>query len=72
VINEEIKGGSKMATNLEVMVEQRKRLFMLLRIKAENQGLEIKELDNQITATKAEMQQEDVAWVEKSILELRK
>jgi hypothetical protein len=63
-------GDDEMATNLEVAVEQKKRLFMLLRIKTENKGLEIKELDNQILATRAEMQQEDVAWVEKMVAEL--
>jgi hypothetical protein len=63
-------GGDAMAANLEVQVEQRKRLFMLMRIKVENSELIIKELDNQIIATQAEMQQEDVAWVEKKVAEL--
>ena len=61
------KGGVFMATNTEIQVEQKKRLFILLKIKVRNEGLEIKELDDQIIATKAEMQQEDVAWVEKMV-----
>ena len=59
-----------MATNLEKQIEQKERLFMLLKIKVRNKGLEINELDDQILATKAGMQQEDVAWVEKTIAEL--
>ena len=59
-----------MATNYEVIAEQRRRLFMLMRIRAANKGLEIKELNEQILTTESEMQQEDVAWVEKKIAEL--
>jgi len=59
-----------MATALEMQAEQKKRLFQLLKLKKVNAGIKIKELDDLIVATKAEMQQEDVAWVEKMILEL--
>ena len=59
-----------MATNREILVEQRRRLFALLRIRKANPGMEIKELNNQINAVIAEMEQEDVAWVEKKIAEL--
>ena len=50
--------------------ELKKRLHMLLSIKAANKGLQIREIDNFIASTKIEMQQEDVAWVEKNIAEL--
>ena len=59
-----------MATNLEVQVSQKQRLFMLMKLKARNEGKKINELDDMIIATKAEMTQEDVAWVEKMINEL--
>jgi hypothetical protein len=59
-----------MASQLEIQVEQKKRLFMLMKIKSRNEGLNINELDDLILATKVEMIQEDVAWVEKMILEL--
>jgi len=58
-----------MATNLEVQVEQKRRLYMLLTLKRENEGIRIKKIDDFIKATKAEMQQEDVAWVEKIVAE---
>jgi isocitrate lyase len=56
-------------TALEMQIEQRRRLIMLLRIKAGNNGVENKALDRMITDTKAEMQQEDVVWVETKIAE---
>jgi hypothetical protein len=56
-----------MASQLEIQIEQKKRLYMLLSIKAENKGMEIVALDRKIAETRAEMQQEDVAWVEKEI-----
>ena len=60
-----------MPTNLEVRVEQRRRLFSLLKIKKANGSLEIKELDNEIAAVEAEMSQEDVAWVREKIVQLK-
>jgi hypothetical protein len=62
-------GGESMATNVEVQVEQKKRLYQLLTLKKDNEGLNIKGLNELIKATKAEMQQEDVAWVEKMVAE---
>ena len=59
-----------MATNLEVQVSQKQRLFMLMKLKVRNEGKKINELDDMIVAAKAEMTQEDVAWVEKMIKEL--
>jgi hypothetical protein len=60
-----------MATNLEIQREQRKILFMLLEIKGLNKDLTIKGLDRQIQAVRSEMNQEDVAWVEKMVDELK-
>ena len=58
-----------MATNLEVQIEQKRRLYLLLKLKKDNAELNIKGLNEQIIAVKAEMQQEDVAWVEKMAAE---
>jgi len=58
-----------MPTNIEVQVEQKKRLYNYLTLKKENSDLKIKGLNELIKATKAEMQQEDVAWVEKIVSE---
>jgi len=60
-----------MATNLEVQVDQKKRLYMLLRLKKVYGANSAKEHEEMIISTKAEMQQEDVAWVEKNIAELQ-
>ena len=59
-----------MTTLLEIQVEQQKRLFQLLRLKKINAEIVVKGLDELIIATKAEMQQEDVAWVEKMVAEI--
>ena len=59
-----------METPLEIQVEQKKRLFQLLSLKKNNPDIVIKGLGELIIATKAEMQQEDVAWVEKMVAEL--
>jgi len=56
-----------MPANLELLVEQRRRLFMLLKLKKDNEGIEIKGLEEMIIATEAEMQEEDVAYVEKKV-----
>jgi len=60
-----------MATTLEIQIEQRRRLFGLLQLKAMNDGLEIKGLDNLIVATIAEMSQEDVSWVRENVAQLK-
>ena len=59
-----------MPTNMELQVEQRKRLYLLLRLKHVNAGITIKELDDLINMTEAEMQGEDIAWVEQRIAQL--
>jgi len=58
-----------MASILEIQVEQKKRLYQLLKLKKDNEGYDIKGLNELIKATRAEMQQEDVAWVEKIVAE---
>jgi len=60
-----------MATNMEMIAEQRRRLFMLLKLeKAKAVDFE-KVLDDFIIATKTEMQEEDVAYVEKMVSTLK-
>ena len=56
-----------MATNFEVSREQKRQLFTLLKIKKDNQDIPIKGIDDAVLALTAEMQQEDVAWVEKKL-----
>ena len=58
-----------MATNLEITVYQKNRLFMLLEIEKENkeQGVVVFGLRRRIIAAEAEMQQEDVAFVREKI-----
>ena len=57
-----------MATSTEIRTELKASLFELLQLKKE-EG-ETKGLNNLIIKTKAKMEQEDVAWVEKMIGEL--
>ena len=59
-----------MANLAEIQISQKNKLFGLLKLKKRNEGIVINELDDMIIATKAEMTQEDVAWVEKMIKEL--
>ena len=63
--------GDEMPTNQELQVEQKKRLFQFLKLEKENKGTDVKGLDELIIATKAEMQQEDVAYVEKMVSQLK-
>jgi hypothetical protein len=58
-----------MATNTELRREQTERLYDLLRLKKENDGVVVKCLDEMIKRAKASMTQEDVSWVEKMIAE---
>jgi len=62
------EGGVAMATSTEIRTELKASLFELLQLKKE-EG-ETKGLNNLIIKTKAKMEQEDVAWVEKMIGEL--
>jgi len=60
-----------MATNTEMIANQRRQLFMLLKLeKAKNADYE-KVLNDFIVATKTEMQEEDVAYVEKMVSTLK-
>ena len=59
-----------MATNLEIEKEQMEKLYDLLMIKKENQGLQIKRLDDAIARTKSGMKKENVAWVEQTIADM--
>lgn len=59
-----------MADVLEIRIEQRKRLYQLLRIKKLLHPQNIMEIEVMINATEAEMEEEDVAWVEKKVAQL--
>ncbi len=56
-----------MPTNKELTAEQRRRLFMLLKLKKAKDTDRGKLLDDLIVETEAEMDAEDVAYVEKKI-----
>ena len=58
-----------MATSFEIRTEQKRRLTMLLRLKATAQDLESfnKTLNAMITDTEIEMEAEDVAYVQKKL-----
>jgi len=59
-----------MATKTEMQVEQRRRLYQLLKLRKENANIEIKGLNELINMNESEMDEEDVAWVEKKIAQL--
>jgi len=54
-------------TSMELRVSQKRQLYTLLMLKAENPGLKITGLDRAINALEAEMEQEDVALVKEKI-----
>ena len=56
-----------MATKAEVRRWQNERLFDLLKLKRDNDGVEIKGLDNMIAKARLLMPDEDVAWVERCL-----
>ena len=60
-----------MATNLEIEKEQMEKLYDLLMIKKENQGMQIKRLDDCIARTKAGMKKENIAWVEQMVSDMK-
>ena len=60
-----------MASQLEIQKEQRRHLFILLKLEKDNKGIEIKGLDESIIAAKTEMDEADVAWVEKNVATLK-
>ncbi|MDR2183021.1 MAG: hypothetical protein LBE55_02495 [Clostridiales bacterium] len=59
-----------MASHLEIRERQRDKLYTLLKIKLDNKDMPIKGLKEEINATEAVMDEEDVAWVEKKIAQL--
>ena len=60
-----------MASQLEIQKEQRRQLFMLLKLEKDNKGVSIKGLDELIIGAKTEMDEKDVAWVEKNVAQLK-
>ena len=56
-----------MPTNKELTAEQRRRLFMLLKLQKAEDASRTKLLSDLIVETEAEMDAEDVAYVEKKI-----
>jgi hypothetical protein len=65
-----MKGDDAMPANLELKAERRKRLFQLLELKKLNKGIKIEGIEAMIIRAEAEMEEEDVAWVEKKISQL--
>ena len=59
-----------MPTNKELTAEQRRRLFMLLKLKKTSEADRLKILNELILETEAEMDAEDVAYVEKKVEKL--
>ena len=58
-----------MATELELRSQQKRMLYTLKKLKHDNPEIEIKGLNDQIRAFQTEMEQEDVALVEKMVAE---
>ena len=54
-----------MPSILEMRVEQKKDLSVLLELKKDNAGIEVKGLQRKITAQIAIMEQEDISHIEK-------
>ena len=59
-----------MPTGIELRAVQKRTLHAMLRIKHEAAGITLKELDSYISTTIAEMEAEDVAYVEKIVAKL--
>ena len=58
-----------MPSVVELRSQQKRTLYALKKIEYDNSGLEIKGLKEQIRAFSVEMEQEDIAFVEKMIRE---
>jgi len=54
-------------TNMDLRVAQKRQLYTLLMLKADNPGTKITGLDRAVNALEAEMEQEDVALVKEKI-----
>ncbi|MCL2421961.1 MAG: hypothetical protein FWD03_08900 [Defluviitaleaceae bacterium] len=61
-----------MATNAELKMVQKDKLYDLLKLKYDNADSNINGLDDLINKTEAIMEEEDVAWVEKKIAQRKK
>ena len=61
-----------MPANFELKVIQKRQLFIYLKLKKElaGKGVSSETLNEQILLAEAEMDAEDVAWVEKKIAQL--
>lgn len=60
-----------LATNTELKIILNKKLYDLKKLKKRNPDKEIAELEDMILETEAIMEQEDVAWVDKKIAQLK-
>jgi hypothetical protein len=61
------KRGENMPTNMELSYSLKRELARLIRIKRANAGKTVSGLEQEIEDMVATMQQEDVAWVEKTL-----
>lgn len=68
----DLGGGDSMATNAELKMVQKDKLYDLLKLKYDNADSNINGLDDLINKTEAIMEEEDVAWVEKKIAQRKK
>ena len=59
-----------MPSNVELRREQKMKLYQIKKIKSDNPEVLIKGLNELINLIEAEMEAEDVAWVEKKLAEL--
>jgi hypothetical protein len=66
-----VKEGIGMEPDAMIRYLQTSTLFDLLMLKKSNEGNPVIRLDEVILKAKASMTQEDVAWVEKQIAELK-
>ena len=60
-----------MPTNAEMRTAQKDKLYDLLTIKIKNTSTTVNGLDELINKAEAVMEEEDVAWVEKKIAQLK-
>ena len=60
-----------MPSNVELRREQKMRLYQIKKIRADNPDILIKGLNELINLIEAEMEAEDVAWVEKKLAQLK-
>ena len=58
-----------MPTGVEIRIQQKRTLYMLKELENQNEGNEVRGLKKLIKSIEAEMDQEDIAFVEKKIKE---